>query len=440
MKLRRWLCLVLLALPLCASAKLDPKRIINESNAFLKDREPEMTDEENALYDRVVAMLAIQPQFAIKLLEGMVAENQRPSPAFSFILGNAYYASGDYAQAEARYRDAVTRFPSFLRAWNNLGVLYYSEQKFDAAIPCFSQSIALGDRDPTTFGLLGYSLEKSGNDIAAEVAYLQAVAAAPDDRDWTEGLLRIYLASGLYTRAEVLLKAMIKAYPSDGEFWLEEADVLINTDRKLEAMGLLEQAQALGIAGEDATEDLADLYAQEHLVPEAIAAYRKLMVQQRGLGEQKLLEFAQILIADHQWADAASVLDGLAAGISAERKVAYLQTRADWLMGQQKWPEALAQARAILRLAPMNGTALVTEGKAYAAQGDRARAQIAFEAAYQVPDTAYQASIELANIELKNRHYDKTVGYLEKALTLQRSAALESYLAQIRTLLPPAKG
>lgn len=440
MKLRRWLCLVLLALPLCASAMKDPKKIINESNAFLKDREPEMTDEENALYDRVVAMLAIQPQFAIKLLEGMVAENQRPSPAFSFILGNAYYASGDYAQAEARYRDAVTRFPSFLRAWNNLGVLYYSEQKFDEAIPCFSKSIALGDRDPTTFGLLGYSLEKSGNDIAAEVAYLQAVAAAPDDRDWTEGLLRIYMASGLYTRADVLLKAMIKAYPGDGEFWLEEADVLINTDRKLEAMGLLEQAQALGIAGEDATEDLADLYAQEHLVPEAIAAYRKLMVQQRGLGEQKLLEFAQILIADHQWADAASVLDGLAAGISAERKVAYLQTRADWLMGQQKWPEALAQARAILRLAPMNGTALVTEGKAYAAQGDRARAQIAFEAAYQVPDTAYQASIELANIELKNRHYDKTVGYLEKALTLQRSAALESYLAQIRTLLPPAKG
>lgn len=439
MNLRRWLCLALLLLPLCASAMKDPKRIINESNAFLKDREPEMTDEENALYDRVVAMLAIQPQFAIKLLEGMVAENQKPSPAFAFILGNAYYASGDYAQAEDRYKDAVARFPSFLRAWNNLGVLYYSEQKFDQAIPCFSKSIALGDRDPTTFGLMGYSLEKTGNDISAEVAYLQAVAGAPDDRDWTEGLLRIYMASGLYTRAEVLLKAMIKDHPSDGEFWLEEANVMINTGRKLEAMGLLEQAVALGIAGEDATEDLADLYAQEHLVPEAIGAYRKLMTQQRGLGEQKMLEFAQILIADHQWSDAESVLDGLDAGISAPRKVAYLQTRADWLMGQQKWPEALAQTQAILRLAPLNGTALVTEGKAYAAEGDRARAQLAFEAAYQVPDTAYQASIELANIELKNRHYEKTVTYLEKALTLQRSAALESYLAQIRTLLPPAK-
>ena len=74
--------------------KLDPKRIINESNSFLKQREPEMTAEEYALYEKVVAMLAGgNPQFALKLLEAMVNEKEAPSPAFSFILGNAYYAA-----------------------------------------------------------------------------------------------------------------------------------------------------------------------------------------------------------------------------------------------------------------------------------------------------------------------------------------------------------
>ena len=34
--------------------------------------------------------------------------------------------------------------------------------------------VALGDRDPTTYGLLAYSLEQEGNLIAAEVAYMQA--------------------------------------------------------------------------------------------------------------------------------------------------------------------------------------------------------------------------------------------------------------------------
>lgn len=48
-------------------AQLDPKRIINESNNFLKEREPEMTAEEYALYEKVVAMLSTRPEFALKL-------------------------------------------------------------------------------------------------------------------------------------------------------------------------------------------------------------------------------------------------------------------------------------------------------------------------------------------------------------------------------------
>jgi len=104
---------------------VDPKRIVNESNSFLKEREPEMTEEEYALYEKVVTMLAANPDFAVKLLEAMSAGKDAPSPAFLFILGNAYYAAGQNGKAEANYRGAVTRYPNFLRAWVNLGILYY---------------------------------------------------------------------------------------------------------------------------------------------------------------------------------------------------------------------------------------------------------------------------------------------------------------------------
>ena len=173
--------------------KLDPKRIINESNSFLKEREPEMTAEEYALYEKVVSMLATKPDFALRLLEGMMSDKETPSPAFQFILGNAYYSAGQNDKAETSYRQAVERYPNFLRAWNNLGILYHTTERYAEAAKCFSKSVVLGDRDATTFGLLGYDLEREGNIVSAEMSYMEALAAAPDNDEWKEGLLRIYI-------------------------------------------------------------------------------------------------------------------------------------------------------------------------------------------------------------------------------------------------------
>src|SRR5450631_2356619 len=143
MKHPRLLPLLLLPLALAGTAraepKLDPKRIINESNSFLKEREPEMSEEEYALYQKVVTMLSTNPDFALKLLEAMMPDKEAPSPAFQFILGNAYYAVGQNDKSESYDRNAVNRYPTFLRAWVNLGILYYSSGKFAEAVPCFAK-------------------------------------------------------------------------------------------------------------------------------------------------------------------------------------------------------------------------------------------------------------------------------------------------------------
>ncbi|HTO02768.1 MAG TPA: hypothetical protein VL069_03655 [Opitutus sp.] len=61
---------------------------------------------------------------------------------------------------------------------------------------------------------------------------------------------------------------------------------------------------------------------------------------------------------------------------------------------------------------------------------------IAFEAACRVPDddSVYRASLELANLQLKNRDYRSSVKYLEKALSIRKTDAVEDYLARIRNL------
>jgi tetratricopeptide (TPR) repeat protein len=418
-----------------APPKLDPKRIINESNGFLKEREPEMSAEEYALYEKVVEMIATQPDFALKLLEAMINDKEPPSPAFEFILGNAYYASGQTAKAEAKYRSAVTRYPQFLRAWVDLGVLYYTAEKFTDAIPCFSKAVTLGDRDPNTFGLLGYCLEKMNNVVPAEMAYMQALSGDPTNGDWMEGLLRIYIQGKQIERAESLVKNLIKARPKEARFWLTYANILLVDHRKLEAIALLETCAGTGVAGVDELSLLADLYAEQKLFSEAVATYQKVMASAPGLGEQKMIRLAQALITEHQWAQAQDVLAKLPPQLSPEGEIAFLQTNSDLLAAQKKWPQAKAQLEKLLQLAPLNGRAQLSIGRAYAAEDDLARATFAFEGALQNSEFTYAASLELANIELKNRHYEKSVEYLEKALKIERTTAVEDYLARIRTLI-----
>ena len=45
------------------------------------------------------------------------------------------------------------------------------------------------------------------------------------------------------------------------------------------------------------------------------------------------------------------------------------------------------------------------------------------------------ASLELANIELKNRHYAKSVEYLQKALSIEKTDAVEDFLARVKTMV-----
>ena len=92
-------------------------------------------------------------------------------------------------------------------------MLYYAANRFAEAVPCFSKSVTLGDRDPTTFGLLGYCLEQLGNVVSAEMAYMQALSGDPANTDWMEGLLRIYIQGKQHGRAESLVKNLIKEHP-----------------------------------------------------------------------------------------------------------------------------------------------------------------------------------------------------------------------------------
>lgn len=440
MKFSKAFLLAVLLVALCGVAsasdpKLDPKRIINESNSFLKEREPEMTEEEYALYQKVVTMLSSNPEFALKLLEAMMSDKEPPSPAFEFILGNAYYAAGQIEKSETNYLSSVRRYPTFLRAWVNLGILYYSSGRYGDAIPCFSKAVVLGDRDSTTFGLLGYCLQKQGDLVSAEMAYMQALSGDPSNVDWKEGLLAICIEGKQLTRAESLVKNLIKAQPTDTRYWLTYANILLSEGRKVEATVLLETAAGTGVANVEELSMLGDLYGEQKMVPEAADIYRRVLASSPEMGEKKILHYAEVLISGGRLDDAERVLGTMKPEDASRGGVELLRTRADLLAAEKKWPEERRVLDQLLTIAPLDGQALVSLGRAYAAEDDVARATLAFEGAYRIQSSAYVASLELANIEVKNRHYAKCVEYLQKALSIEKSDAVEDYLTRIKTLV-----
>lgn len=416
--------------------EVDTKNSVKASLSFLREREPELTPEEYAIYEKIAGLLSTSPELGVTMLEGMMNEKERPSPAFEFALGNAYYSANRMDEATKYYRSAIDRYPDFLRAWKNLGMVHYAKSDFAEAVKCLSKAMILGDKEPTTAGLLGYCLEMQGDLLAAETAYLQALSSDPANPDWQRGLLGIYVRERQFGRAESLIRRMIKATPTDAHLWLDYAGILISDHRALEAMAVLESAQAAGVAGPDELLLLGDLYAQQGLATEAAAVYAKVLGADRSRGEQKLVYFAQVLIAAGKVPEAEQTLAAIKGAPTAEGRIALLQTRADLLMAKQRWSEARKEIEALLAIAPLNGRALLSLGRTYAKEDDLPRAGFAFEAAARLPEAAYQANLELGNIEVKNRHFAKAVAYLEKALQLKKSDEIEDYLVRLRALVP----
>ncbi len=436
-------------LPLCALALsasttfgaeskpvLDPKRIINESYNFLKNQEPEMAADEFALYEKSVSLIAVRPDYGFKLLETIVSGTEQKSPAFSLALGNVYYQSGRPEQAEVYYRKAIEQYPNFQRAWNNLGALLYSQGRYEEAVTCFTKVVSNGKADASTLGVLAFCQVKSGNPLAAEMNYVQALGLDPQNPDWISGLLNLALEAKQYGRAESLLKQLVRLKPEDAQNWVLLASVLSNSGRPVEAVALLDAAVALGYGGDDARLMLGDLCADQKLTREAIDAYAAALKENANLGAKRLIAYAQALIAAGHLGDAEKALNAIAGKLTPDVETNLLQTKAEFHASQKDWPAAQRDLEALLKLQPLDGPALLSLGRVYKAQSNLAAADLVLEQAARIPAVTYRACLELGDIAIKTQRYKRGVEYLEKALALEKTPALQQYLAKLRLLIP----
>ena len=414
---------------------LDPKRIINESYGFVKEREPEMTASEYTLYEKVVPMAKNSPELVTQMLEGMVSSAEPPSPAFSFVLGNVYSAQDRFAPAEAHYQKAIDRHPEFQRAWTNLGLLYYSANRFEDTVRCLSRAVELGENEPRTLSTLAYSHYRAGNPISAELIYMQVVTVAPTDTGSLSALASLLIDNREYARAEPLTRRLVRLKPQETPNWTMYAGLLAATGRRAEACATLELAASLGFADGDALLHLGDLYADGGDYRAAEVIYRKLDTVAPGEGSLRLLSRVRALVEEGRPNEAAAALEKIAMPPGGDAKVGFLRTLAEVRRAQQNWSASRTALEELLRLKPLDAEALFALGRVAGQVGDLSGAELAFAQAAKQREFAYVANLELANLALRSRQYRKSVEHLEAALAIERAPGMLRHLAQIRSYL-----
>src|SRR5262249_1805596 len=115
--------------------------------------EPRVTPDEVKILEKVRPLMADdRPKAEATLLKLMKPDC---SAVLDFTLGGIQFQQDRMDEALESFRRAVGKFPSFRRAWRNIGLIQVRGAHYDEAIHAFTRMIELGGGDAYAYGLLG---------------------------------------------------------------------------------------------------------------------------------------------------------------------------------------------------------------------------------------------------------------------------------------------
>ena len=92
----------------------------------------------------------------------------------------AVMASGDFLDAELRFKEFLLQYPGYPGAYVNLAIIHTNNNNDDAAREAVDAALALDPDYAPALNQLGMLLRRNGKFLEAEAAYLKAVTASPD--------------------------------------------------------------------------------------------------------------------------------------------------------------------------------------------------------------------------------------------------------------------
>jgi hypothetical protein len=104
------------------------------------DVEPPLKDSDKELLQQILPLMS-KPTDAANAVVKLI--NKDSNAIFDLTLANIYLENDRMAQAELMFTQAVTKFPSFRRAWRGLGMTQVRQQKWLDAVTSLSRAIIM---------------------------------------------------------------------------------------------------------------------------------------------------------------------------------------------------------------------------------------------------------------------------------------------------------
>jgi class 3 adenylate cyclase/TolB-like protein/tetratricopeptide (TPR) repeat protein len=241
----------------------DPQRVVaaEEACARARDRDPDAQEVHEAIGRlRLATGDAAEAESAYRQALAIVPG----SPDAMIGLASALAASDRVEDAERSYKQAIAAQPRYGASHVAYGTFLYSRGRNKEAIAAYEQATILMPDNPDAFSNLGVAHFLSGDFELAGHALERSLEIEPRRGGYTNyGSLQYYL--GRYAEAEALFRKALEYAPADNRLWGNLADSLRFGAKPEEARA------AYGRALELADGELA--INPNHAVNQALAAY-----------------------------------------------------------------------------------------------------------------------------------------------------------------------
>ncbi|MFC5049449.1 tetratricopeptide repeat protein [Rubritalea spongiae] len=358
----------------------------------------------------------------------------KSSAALLYNRGNIELELGKSEEAIKSYKLALERFPSFRRAFKNLGTAYIQLSEYDEAEKALREAVKLGELDGSTLGLLGYCYLQNEQYASALQAYKMAQLTEPDVIDWKAGLAQCLGEVGDDEEALALLKEVVEARPTETSYQLLLVNIQLKLELEEDAIAGLELLRKQGLLEGRNLSLLASLYLRDEDLRMAKPVIAEL---QKSLSAESVASFLRTInevVTIAEWEYAGELLEVVSA-VDKNSKDQNTENRIKAFVLIQKGEEgAVELLEKVLESDPLDGEALLMLAGVKAGEKDYEHAALLYERAEKIPAVQYRALVESAKVLVTQKRYKSALQQLIAAQELQPSDSLEKYLNAVESL------
>ena len=395
--------------------------------------EPQTTAPEKEHLQKILTLMQTDQDAAATEIETLLQKALVQSAVFDFTLANIRFQQDAMEKAITHYEEAIRKFPSFLRAHKNLGIIRVRQGELDVAIKSLTRVVELGGSDGLIMGLLGYCYSASGQHVSAESAYRSAVLLQPDVLDWKIGLTQSALKQEKYEEVVSLCADLIERVPDRSEFWMLQANAWIGLGQPLKAAENFEILARMGKANARSMRVLGDIYINEGMPDLAVRAYTSSVTLDPDAPPDDSLRRVEALAQRGALSQARALLAEIAKSpVSAEpvtrTRMLKLQARIEVAEGNVG---AVIVLEEIVALDPLDGEALLLLGQHYERVADPEKAIFYYERAESIEANEADARVRHARLLVNQSRYGEALPLLKRAQELRPRDEVARFIEQV---------